>query len=37
MHSAGLSTGITGISERNFMLYVIQLAGGIFLKKAKIF
>ena len=37
MHSAGISTGITCVSEKNFMLYVIQLAGGILLKKAKIF
>ena len=37
MHSAAISTGITCMSEKNFMLYVIQLAGGILLKKAKIF
>ena len=37
MHSAGISTGITCMSEKNFMLYLIQLADGILLKKAKIF
>ena len=37
MHSRGISLGITWMLEKNFLLYVIQLARGILLKKLKHF
>ena len=35
MHSTGISTGITCMLEKNFLLYVIQLARGVLIKKLK--
>ena len=37
MHSTGISTGITYMSEKNFLLYVIQFARVVLLKKLKHF
>ena len=37
MHSTGISTGITWMLEKNFLLHVIQFARGVLLKKLKNF
>ena len=37
MHSTGISTGITCMLEKNFLLYVIRLARDVLIKKLKYF